>query len=417
MAGSPRAPIALVGQLLLPAGPRAVRIAPGRVLIRGSRIEAVAQGEKEFDFPYDLGGPEHLICPGFTDTHLHIPQFDSIGITGLELLDWLDRVIFPSETRWADADYAGEMADRVARTLLSCGTTAVAAYATSHGPATQNAIDAFGRNGLAGTIGLVLMDQQGPPELLRPFTEAIPGVRRLVPNGRILPGMAPRFAVSCSSPMLAAAGECAAQLKCSIQTHLAETRAECDLACSLHNAPDYTSIYERAALLTERTLLGHGIHLSSDELSRIQRSKSIIAHCPTANRFLRAGTMNRAATIAQGVSVSLGSDVAGGPDRCMVRVARAMIEAAESLAKGEPFEIPSVAEAWWQITAGNAAAIGLTSAGSLAPGRDADVLVVQPSPGWLTTPSPLGTAMYGWDDRWLETVFASGSPVWSRSAT
>src|SRR5437762_3329725 len=53
---------------------------------------------------------------------------------------------------------------------------------------------------------------------------------------------------------------------------------------------------------------------------------AVIAHGPTANRLLEAGEMDQGRALGAGVSVSLGSDVAGGPDRSMVRVARGMIE-------------------------------------------------------------------------------------------
>ncbi len=401
------APESLAGTLLLPADDT-VRLARGVVRLRAGTITAVECTPDDQPLPAaDLGGESTLITPGFVDTHLHLPQFDSIGITGLELLDWLDRVIFPAEARWKDADFAAAMCERVADQLLAHGTTAIAAYATSHPAAARRAIEVLGGRGIAGFIGQVLMDQNAPAELCRPASEAVPAAASLAGCGRIEPIVSPRFAVSCSREMLTGAGDLAARLKQPVQTHLAETVRECALVQELHGL-DYVEVYRRAGLLTTRCLLGHGIYLSPTDRAVLADHGSTIAHCPTANRFLRAGSMHREHLLAAGIPVSLGSDVAGGPDRSMVRVARAMIETAESLNT----TTPTAAQCWAQITRQNAAALALNS-GSLAPGLDADLLIIEPDTPWRSSPDPLATLLFAWDDRWLRHTLLRGRIAWS----
>ncbi len=400
----------LTGWLMLPAGEGRVRLSPGRVLVRAGKVQAIAEGEREFNAPADFGDEGSLIMPGMVDTHVHLPQFDSIGVGGLELLEWLSRVIFPAEARWRDAAWAGDMSRRVARQLLSFGTTGMAAYVTSSAAGTQLAIDTLGEAGLCGWAGYVLMDQEGPAELLVPAGEALRAGERLRSAGRVRPSLAPRFAVSCSRELLDGVGEFAKSNDWLIQTHLSETHAECEAARRLHGVARYTDAYARSAVLGRRTVLAHGIWLDDEELAAIRDSGSVIAHCPTANRFLRAGTMDRARAVRAGVTVALGSDVAGGPDRSMVRVARAMIEAAQSLGQGGP----SASEAWWQITAGNARTIHLNDTGSIAPGQRADLLVVRPGEMWRGGIDPLSTLLYAWDDRWLEHTLCAGKVAWSR---
>ena len=44
-----------------------------------------------------------LIIPGMTDLHLHAPQYAFHGMyMDLELLDWLNTVTFPEESRYSD---------------------------------------------------------------------------------------------------------------------------------------------------------------------------------------------------------------------------------------------------------------------------------------------------------------------------
>lgn len=373
----------------------------------------------------DLGSSETLVLPGFCDTHLHLPQFDSIGADGMELLPWLHRVVFPAEARWADADYAGEMATRVAGKLLSHGTVSVAAYATVHHAAARNAIRALGEAGLAGVVGQVLMDQQAPADLVRPCDQLLLEAADHVSAGRVSPAVTPRFAVSCSSELLSGAGRLAKATGWAVQTHLSETPDECQLVRELHGGLDYTEVYRRAGLLGPRSLLGHGIWVSDDERRVLADTGAIVAHCPTANLFLQAGAMDRAAHARNGVRMSLGSDIAGGPDVSMPRVARAMIETVKSLRlRTDPSEwntrpIPTASEAWWQITAGNCDAVGLKGGGRLAVGAPADLVIAAPGAGphsdsrYREAIDPLGALLYGWDQRWIRNTMAAGRVVYS----
>lgn len=131
---------------------------------------------------------------------------------------------------------------------------------------------------------------------------------------------------------------------------------------------------------------------------------SWIAHCPTANRFLKADTFDRATALSAGVKVALGSDVAGGPHRSVVRVARGMIDAAKTVGKTPP----TAAECWWQITGGNVWAMGLGDVGRLAPKCVADTALWKPNIRWRDAAEPLSSLLYGWNDRWLKGVWAGG---------
>lgn len=404
----------IAAHLMLPAEPGALRLIRGWLRTANNRILDLGEGDPPAT--PDLGSDGHILCPGFVDTHLHIPQFDSIGADGLPLLRWLDQVIFPAETRWADADFAGHMATRVAGRLLSVGTTAIAAYGTVHHAGSLAAMRALADVGLTGCFGQVLMDRspQAPPDLTRPAAQLIAEAARFAPIGRLTPAITPRFAVCCTRELLAGAGRLAARTNWPVQTHLAETTDECDLVRRLFDGESYVEVYRRTGLLTPRALLGHGIWLDNTDRRTLAAAGSIIAHCPTANLFLQSGRMDLAAHLRAGLTVSLGSDIAGGPDPCMVRVARAMIENVKQLRLNGLTDrrLPTPASAWWQITAGNAAAIGLTDTGTLRTDAAADLVLFKPGDAaWNAAPDPMGALLYGWDERWIEQVIVNGAAV------
>ncbi|TWT40791.1 amidohydrolase family protein [Botrimarina hoheduenensis] len=398
--------VLFAGQLLLPEGDNSVRLAEGVLRVESGVIVGVDEGP--LPRAYNHGGPACLITPGFVDTHVHLPQFDMIGAHGATLLDWLQGVTFPSEAKWSDTDYATAMTHRVADQLIAHGTTAVCAYASVHAPATAAALMALEQRGIGGVVGQALSERFAPSELVGSADELLDQTATLLdrypPSGRLAAAVTPRFAVSCGEALLAGAGRLAAEHGAVIQTHLSETRQECDLVRELFGC-DYVEVYRRAGLLTERSLLGHGIYLEADDCVALRESGSVVAHCPTANSFLRSGAMRLADHLHRQLRVSLGSDIGGGYERSMVRVARAMIETAAAV--GESF--PTAKQAWSQITAGNASAAGLRDAGVLCEGAPADLLLIEPDVPWQTLPvDPLATLLWSWDDRWLQGVWLRG---------
>ncbi len=433
----------IAGQLMLPAPSSRVRLVRGWVMTDDDAGTIRSVGEGDAPGTPDAGSDDHVVLPGFVDAHLHLPQFDSIGQDGLPLLEWLNAVIFPAELRWADGAFAHSMTQRVARTLLSHGTTTIAAYSSAHAEGTRAAILALAEAGIGGAVGLVLMDQEAPFELCFPHEEHLREARTLDAFTRGLEAfpqlefsLNPRFAIACSPALLRGCGQLAADLSRNaerpvmIQTHLSETLDECDLAVRLHSGPglatpaNYASIYARNGLLTSRTLFAHCVHLTSDERSMIRVAEGVIAHCPTANTFLQSGTMARRDLVRAGVALALGSDVAGGPEVSMPRVARAMIDVAKThagpaAARGvhDDPRLPTPARAWWQITGGNAEVSGFSHAGRLAAGLSADVVLVRPRlhEDWLTRGDSLGTLLYAWDERWIERVMTRGE--WRHSGS
>lgn len=414
----------IAGTLLLPdsTGHRpGLRLSRGWLRTDGGRIVEVHEGGMPASF--DLGGDGCLISPGFIDTHMHLPQFDLIGAHGMALLDWLDRVTFPAEARWADADYAEDMTERVLDQLMSVGTTSFAAYATVHHEATRRALGCCARRGLRAVVGQVLIDQEAPDSMLRDAGECLTETEALLNEwptssggsygGRVSTAVTPRFAITCSEGLLKAAGDLARKHDAYIQTHLAEMKPELEAVARLHGGPNYTSVYHKAGLLGPRTLLGHCIYLSDAERAVLAGTGGVAAHCPTANSFLRSGTMDRKQLLDAGVTLSLGSDIGGGYERSMIRVARAMIEAA-FFASPEEHQAPGAAEAWWQATAGNADAMGWPDTGRIQENAEADLVILHPDIPWQTAHNPLGMVMFAYDDRWVKQTIVNGEVAFSR---
>jgi len=375
-----------------------------------------------------LGGPRDVISPGFIDAHVHLPQIDAVGCDGLELLEWLDRVVFPAESWWGRGG-AGADVRTALRRFVTQGTLGFAGYLTSHADGSAEAVRL-----LAGGVGLprlrfaagrVAMDVHAPDDLTREDRERArlsptpsPMLTRGLAGARGEVSLNPRFAVSCSGELLAECGWCArdcaeAGAPVVVQTHLSETEAEIARVRELFPEDDhYTGVYDRSGLLTERTLLAHGVHLSGAEFELIRARGSVVVHCPTANLFLKSGLFDLRAAEQAGVRLALGSDVAGGPDVAMPRVGRAMIETAKAreLMTGTAQPIPTPGEAWRLITRGNAEALGWARAGRLEAGAEADLLVIRPPEAWLDE-HLVGRLLYNWSGSLIASRVIGGVAV------
>jgi len=393
----------------------------GWVEIEGDRMARVESGEPPTRA--DVGSRDHLICPGFIDAHVHLPQADSVGCDGLTLLDWLDHVIYPAEARWNDAAFAERAARHAYQRMFRAGTLGYAGYLTSHFESVPATVRAAHDLPLRAIAGQSLMDRNAPADLLGQTEARLTRSAR----GRLVSSLNPRFAVACSDELLA---HVASRLKCGfprspkqrdesdptanlfVQTHLAETREEYDLVRTLFpDDANYTSVYDRFGLLKPRTLLAHCIHLAREEWELIAARRSVVVHCPTANVFLRSGLFDLDAAREHGVRLALGSDVAAGSDFAMPRVARAMIDTAKmrSMTIAPSAYIPSPAEAWSLITRGNADALGWPDGGRLEVGAAADLLVLR-APFEIDA-HLIGRLVYGWSDDWITGRIINGRPM------
>jgi guanine deaminase len=113
--------------------------------------------------------------------------------------------------------------------------------------------------------------------------------------------------------------------------------------------------------------MAHCIHLSSDEIALLAARRTNVAFCPYSNRTLRSGTMPYNRLRDAGLSIALGTDVAGGPSLSMM----------EQMAQARASAGITEAEALYLATMGGATALGLSHRiGSLDPGKDADFVVM-----------------------------------------
>lgn len=339
-----------------------------------------------------------VLLPGMVDLHAHLPQLPNAGLgAGLDLLTWLDRYVFPLERDFDEAA-AERLAPVAWRSFAAAGTTTALVYGAVYEASLDASFRAAEAHGLRLILGKVMMDRgtydttiRQADILERTLRESADLISRWHgrDDGRLRYAVTPRFAISCSAELLRESAALAASTGAYWQTHVSEDRGEiAETARLFPEALDYVDVYDRAGGLGERTVLAHAVHLSDRELTRLVETGTHVAHCPASNLFLASGVMPLGRYLAAGLSVGLGSDVAGGPDLSIFTAMRVSFYAQNALrvagqaglagSAGDPAPTPLE---WLRMgSLDGARALGLDSTiGSLEVGKEADVIVVDPS--------------------------------------
>ncbi len=307
-----------------------------------------------------------LILQGFTDMHLHAPQYTMMGLgMDLPLLEWLKTYTFPTEAHFVDADYAVEVYERLASALIQNGTTRVCMFSSIHTPATLALMQALEYAGVCGYVGKVNMDRNGGPN----YQETTDGSMRDTLSWlnaardfrRVKPIITPRFTPACTDELMAWLGSVAEERGLPVQSHLSENLAEVQWVKAL--CPDctyYWQTYDRYGLFNERTVMAHCVHLSGDEMDAMASRGVLAAHCPLSNINICSGFPDVRALMAHGVQVALGSDVAGGDQLSMLSVMAAAIRMSKAVRIASDWQTPflSVSEAYYMGTTAGARFFG-----------------------------------------------------------
>lgn len=326
-----------------------------------------------------------LIMPGFIDSHIHYPQAEIIGMYGKQLLEWLNDYTFPAEQAFSSPEHAERIARFFVQELFRNGTTTCMAYATVHAASVNALFSVASEYNMCMMTGKVLMDRNAPDGLTDTAGRGEAESRSLIEawhkKGRNRYVITPRFAISCSNEQLKTAGRLHEQYPDTyIQTYLSENKEEiCNTLSLCPGCRDYLEVYERAGLVTDRSVFGHCIHLSDSECRRLAEAGSVIAHCPTSNLFLGSGLYDMRQANRIGMQTTLATDVGAGTSYSLLRTMGESYKVQQL--NGYPM---SVLESFYKCTLGAAKALHLEDeTGSFEKGRKADFIVLD----YAATPS------------------------------
>jgi cytosine/adenosine deaminase-related metal-dependent hydrolase len=320
-----------------------------------------------------------VILPGLVQAHIHLCQTLFRGLADdLALEAWLAQRIWPLEAAHNEESVYWSAMLGAAELLLG-GTTAILDMETVRH--TGAAFEALESIGLRATAGKCLMDAASAPASLRePTDRALQESSDLcarwhgAAGGRLRYCFAPRFAPSCTGPLLRAVSDLAERAGAAIHTHAAETPLELEMV-KRETGHDEIAYLDSVGISGPRAALAHCVWVDQEGIARLARQATNVVHCPSSNLKLGSGVAPIPEMLAAGCRVAIGAD--GAP--CNNRLdAFAEMRLAALIQKPRlgPEALPA-AQVLELATLGGACALGLASEiGSIEVGKRADLVVL-----------------------------------------
>jgi len=370
--------ILIQNALILTMNPQR-EIIKGDILISGNRIveisESISTKADEV-----ISAENHLITPGFVQTHVHLCQalFRNLA-DDLPLLDWLEQKIWPFEAGHSSKSIRLSAQLGIAELFLSGTTTIMDMGTVNH---QDDIFNTIAESGIRAVAGKAMMDYGNHPAGLQETTKAsIDESLRLLDrffyqaDGGIRDAFAPRFALSCSDDLLRETGKLARDNNVLYHTHAAENVNEAEIVHQRFGVSNI-QLFDTLGVADENLCLAHCVWTDSDDRKLLKERDIKVLHCPSANLKLGSGFAPIPDYLEKGITVSLGAD--GAPCNNNLSIFQEMRLAAliqKPLAGPESMPAEQVVQ---MATINGARTLGIQDEiGSLEPGKRADLTFIK----------------------------------------
>ncbi len=354
--------------------------------VEGGMIQSI--DKKKPDIGSDVQLIDHggqLVIPGFSDIHLHAPQYVTRGLGyDKELLPWLNDYTFPEESRFKDPAYTDLVFNDVVEDLWAAGTLHSVIFSSLHTDASITLMEKYAKAGLSAYVGKVNMDRNSVEELSETTEASKRETERFLEAAKdyadrdVLPILTPRFSPSCTNELMRWLGDKVLELDLPIQSHVNENLGEVAWVKELFpESKHYLATYDDYDLLPQsRAIMAHSIHNTASEMEMFKDKDVLIAHCPDSNSNLASGIMPAGEMLDKGIRVGLGSDIGGGNRLFIGYAIESAMKASRLLWALSEHEhrVITFAEAFHMATAGGGSFFGKT--GLFMPGYFFDALVI-----------------------------------------
>ncbi|HLX58540.1 MAG TPA: 8-oxoguanine deaminase [Ktedonobacteraceae bacterium] len=328
-----------------------------------------------------------IILPGLVNTHHHFYQTLTRNVPGTQdvnLFQWL-RTLYPIWAGLTPEAIAVSTKVALAELLLSgCTTSSDHTYLWPNGSRLDDQIQAAIEMGVrfhASRGSMSVGESRGglPPDSVVEDEEAIlRDSQRVIEEYhdanrysmlRIV--LAPCSPFSVSPDLMRQSIALARTYSVHSHTHLAETLDEAAY-CSETFGRTPVELAEDLGWVGADVWHAHMVHPSIDEIARLGRTHTGVAHCPSSNMRLASGIAPIQPLRLAGARVGLGVDGSASNDSSHM-----LAEARQALLLQRVMGNPAALTAWealWLATRGGAAVLGRDDIGYLASGMAADFI-------------------------------------------
>ena len=346
------------------------------VAVEGTKIASVGTRRPDGPFERVIDGTGKVLMPGLVNAHTHVPMALMRGYGGgCDLQTWLHDYIFPAEAKLDEQCVAAGAALGLAE-MIASGTTCIADMYMKTGTIARQVLEA----GISANLscGGVYF---GAPEDFSPekcgdcqnqtaLTEEWHGAG----DGQILVDASIHAEYTSNPPLWQWMADYAAAHGLRMQVHASETERE-HQECLERWGETPIRLLDRYGVWQNGGTAAHCVWVTDEDMALMARRHVTAVHNPVSNLKLASGVARVPALLSAGVNVALGTDgVASNNSHDLFEE----IKLAAVLHKGvsgDPAAV-SALQALEMATVNGARALGRADTGVIAPGKTADLILL-----------------------------------------
>ena len=348
------------------------------LIVDGGRIVALAKSadaDRDYAAAARVTLSDHVLIPGLVNAHVHAAMTLLRGVADdVPLKPWLEVEIWPREGRLVAPDFVYDGTLLGAAEMLRGGVTC----ANDMYFFPDAAARAYEQAGMRAMLGMPILDFPTPyaADADAYLARGLAARDAFKHASRLSFSLAPHAPYTVSDATWNTIVMYARQLDLSIQTHVAETKAEVDEArAATHETP--LARLDRLGATGPTFIAIHAVHLDAGDIDRLATQGCHVVHCPGSNMKLASGIAPITSLMARNINVALGSDGAASNNRLDIFGEMRLASLLAKVSTGNAAAVPAPT-ALRMATLNGAAAIGLDAEiGSLEVGKQADLTAVR----------------------------------------
>ena len=352
-----------------------LRVLEGQAIAidQGQILDIFDPREKSYQARRTLDTSNCIVMPGLINAHTHLPMSYFRGLADdLPLQTWLHDFIWPLEAKMLKSDFISQAALHGAAEMIKNGITQIHDMYFDM-PAVANACSQAGLRAIIGEA--VLEGNSGTREA--PLGSKVLELRQRYADDPLLDfNLAPHSIYACSEKTLRECAEAAARHGILLHTHLAETRGEVEDCLKAHSLKPVPYL-QKVGILELPALYAHGVWTDPDEIALLAANPASVAICSDSNLKLASGILPLAQYLESGVNLCFATDGVASNNNLDLLAEMDLTAKLHKAVNNDPSFLPAV-QTVQMATIGGAKALGVADKrGSLEPGKDADICVLE----------------------------------------
>ena len=344
------------------------------VAVEGTKIASIGTVRPQGEFDRVVDGAGRVLMPGLINAHTHLPMTLMRGYGGgCDLHTWLNDYIFPAEARLDDRAVAAGAALGLAE-MIASGVTCVADMYDHCDAIIEQVVQA----GLSANIarGITLFTDDYSFDTFPGCVEAraIFDKWHGYGDGQILVDACIHGEYTSRPALWRDMAEFAQERGLGMHVHVSETLSEQQECLNRWGRTPIQILDEYGVWNCGRSLAAHCVYTTPEDWAIMTERGISCVHNPWSNLKLGSGVAPIPAMLKAGVNVALGTDGMSSHNSADLFADIKLAAALHCGVGRDPMAVTAL-QALEMATVNGARALGRNS-GAIAPGRDADLILV-----------------------------------------